>query len=87
MNIITLQLRRQNEKNAQNSMNTQINLLNISCLMNARINLINIHNVYNFSLINHNEILKKENFFALKQTLRMKNENVIINDFNLHYFV
>ena len=26
-------------------------------------------------------------FFALKQTLRMQNENVIINDFNLHHFI
>ena len=48
---------------------------------------MNIHNVYNFPSINHNKILKKENFFALKQTLRIQNENVIINDFNLHYFV
>ena len=48
---------------------------------------MNIHDIYNFSLINLNEILKKENFFSLKQTLRMQNENIIINDFNLHHFV
>ena len=61
-------------------MNTQSNSMNASCLMN-------IHDVYNPSSINYNEISKKENFFALKQTLRMQNENVIINNFNLHYFV
>ena len=54
--------------------------MNISCSMN-------IHDVYNFSSINHNKILKKENFFVLKQTLRMQSENVIINNFNLHHFV
>ena len=75
-----LRLRRQNEKNAQNSINTQLNLMNVSCSMN-------IHDVYNFSSINHNEISKKENFFALKQTLRMQNKNVIINNFNLHHFI
>ena len=80
VNIITLQLRRQNEENAQNSMNTQSNSMNVSCSMN-------IHDVYNPSSANHNEILKKESFFALKQALRMQNESVIVNDFNLHYFV
>ena len=54
--------------------------MNASCLMN-------IHDVYNSSSINCNKILKKETFLALKQTLCMQNENVIINDFNLHYFV
>ena len=48
---------------------------------------MNIHDVYNFSSINHNEILKKKSFFMLKQTLRMQNENVIINNFNLHYLI
>ena len=48
---------------------------------------INIHDIYNLSSINHNEILKKENFFALKQTLCMQNKNVIMNDFNLHHSV
>ena len=54
--------------------------------MNA-LNSMNIYDIYNFSSINYNEILKKENLFALKQTLRMQDENVIINNFNLHYFV
>ena len=75
-----LQLRRQNEENAQNVMNIQLNLMNASCS-------INIHDVYNSSSINHNKILKKESFFVLKQTLCMQNKNIIINDFNLHYFV
>ena len=80
VNIIMLQLRQQNEKNAQSLLNTQSNSMNISCS-------INIHDVYNFSSINHNKILKKRNFFTLKQTLRMQSENVIINNFNLHHFV
>ena len=75
-----LQLRRQNKKNAQNSMNIQSNLMNVSYSMN-------IHDVYNSSSINYNEISEKENFFMLKQTLRMQNENVIINNFNLHHSV
>ena len=59
-----LQLRRQNEKSAQNLMNTRLNSMNALCL-------INIHKVYNSSSINHNKILKKKIFFALKQALRM----------------
>ena len=69
-----MQLRRQNEKFSQNSMNTQ------------KIYSINIYKMYNFSLINYNEILSKENVFVLKQTLRMSNKNVIINNFDLHHF-
>ena len=80
VNIITLQLRRQNKESAQNSMNTQSNSMNVSCSMN-------IHDIYNSSSVSHNEISKKKSFFALKQTLRMQNENVIINDFNLHHSV
>ena len=80
VNIITLQLRRQNEENAQDSMNTQSDSMNVSYSMN-------IHDVYNSSSTSHNEISEKENLFALKQTLRMQNKNVIINDFNLHHSV
>ena len=69
-----MQLRRQSEKFSQNSMNIH------------EIYLMNIHEVYNFSLINYNEVLSKEHLFILKQTLRMSNENVIVNNFNLHYF-
>ena len=47
---------------------------------------MNIHEMYNFSSINYNEILSKESLFVLKQALRMSNENVIVNDFNLHHF-
>ena len=47
---------------------------------------MNIHEMYNFLSINYNKILSKENLFVLKQTLRMLSENVIINNFNLHYF-
>ena len=54
--------------------------MNVLCSMN-------IYDVYNSSLINHNKVLKKENSFALKQTLRMQNENVIVNNYNLYHFV
>ena len=46
---------------------------------------MNIHDVYNLSSTNHSKILKKENFFALKQTLRMQSENVIINERFINY--
>ena len=61
-------------------MNTQLNLMNVLCLMN-------IHGIYNPPSTNHNKILKKKNLFVLKQTLRMQSENIIMNDFNLHHFV
>ena len=48
---------------------------------------INIYDVYNSSSINYNKILKKENFFTLKQMLCMQNENVKMKDFNLHHSV
>ena len=80
VNIITLQLRKQNKENARDSMNTQLNSMNISCSMN-------IYDVYNFSPINHNEISEKENLFTLKQALRMQSESVIINDFNLYHLI
>ena len=50
-----------------------------------KICLMNIYKMYNFSLINYNEISLKESLFVLKQALRMSNENVIINNFNLHH--
>ena len=72
--IIILQLWRQNEESSQDSMNTH------------EICSMNIHKMYNFSSVNYNEISSKKNLFVLKQTLRMSNKNVIMNDFNLHYF-
>ena len=71
--IIILQLRRQSEEFSQDSMNTQ------------KICSMNIHEIYNFLSINYNEISSKENLFVLKQILRMLNENVIMNDLNLHH--
>ncbi len=49
-------------------------------------NLVNVYNVYNLSLNNYNDIINKDNLNAIEQTLRMQDENVIIKDFNLHYF-
>ena len=69
-----MQLQRQSEKLSQDSMNTH------------EIYLMNIYEIYNFLLINYNEISSKKNLFVLKQTLRMSSENVIMNDFNLHHF-
>ncbi len=50
-------------------------------------NLVNVYNVYNLSLDNYNNIINKNNFDAIEQTLGMQNENVIIRNFNLHYFL
>ena len=72
--IIILQLRRQNEEFSQDLMNTH------------EICLMNIHEMYNSSSINYNKISSKESLLVLKQALRMSNENVIMNNFNLHHF-
>ena len=61
--------------------------MNISCSIDAQKDLINIYNIYNFLSISHNKILKKKSFFALKQTLRMQNRNIIMNNFNLYYLI
>ena len=61
-------------------MNTQSDSMNVSCSMN-------IHDVYNSPSASHNEVSEKRNLFALKQALRMQNESVIMNDFNLHHSV
>ena len=47
--------------------------------------MINIHEIYNLSFANHTKTTNLNNLFALKQTLRMQSENVIVNDFNLHH--
>ena len=52
--IIILQLRRQSEGFSQDLMNTH------------EICLMNIHEMYNFSLINYNEISSRESLFVLK---------------------
>ena len=46
---------------------------------------MNIHKIYNSLSVNYNKILSRKSLFILKQTLRMLNKNIIINDFNLHY--
>ena len=46
--------------------------------------MINIHEIYNSSFTNHTKTTILSNLFALKQILRMQNENIIVNDFNLH---
>ena len=71
--IIILQLRSQNEKFSQDSMNTH------------KICSMNIHKMYNSSSINYNEVSSRRSLFVLKQTLSMSNENVIMSDFNLHH--
>ena len=50
-------------------------------------NLINVYNVYNLSFDNYNNIINKDSFDAIEQTLRMQSESVIIKDFNLYYFL
>jgi hypothetical protein len=50
-------------------------------------NLINVYNVYNLFLNNYNNIINKDSFDAIEQTLRIQNKNIIIRNFNLHYFL
>ena len=47
--------------------------------------MINIHEVYNSFFANHTKTTNLSNLFALKQTLRMQSENIIVDDFNLHH--
>ncbi len=49
-------------------------------------NIVNVYDVYNLSLNNYNNIINKDNLDAIKQALRMQNENVTIKKINLHYF-
>ena len=71
--IITLQLRPQDEEFSQDSMNTH------------EICSMNIYEMYNSSSINYNEVSSKGNLPVLKQALSMSNESVIVSDFNLHH--
>ncbi len=50
-------------------------------------NLVNIYNVYNLFLNNYNNIINKDSLDVIEQALRIQNENVIIKNFNLHYFL
>ena len=47
--------------------------------------MINIHEIYNSSFANHTETTNLNNLSTLKQILRMQNENIIVDDFNLHH--
>ena len=47
--------------------------------------MINIHEIYNSSFANHTKTTNLNNLFTLKQILRMQNENIIVDDFNLHH--
>ena len=47
--------------------------------------MINIHKVYNLSFANHTKTTNLSNLLALKQTLRMQSESIIVDDFNLHH--
>ena len=47
--------------------------------------MINIHEIYNSSFASHTKTTNLSSLFALKQTLRMSNENIIVDDFNLHH--
>ena len=47
--------------------------------------MINIHEIYNSSFASHTKTTNLSNLFALKQTLRMQNESIIVDNFNLHY--
>ena len=47
--------------------------------------MINIHEIYNSSFASHTKTTNLSNLFALKQTLRMQSESIIVDDFNLHH--
>ena len=47
--------------------------------------MINIHKIYNSFFANHTKTTNLSNLFALKQTLRMQSESIIVDDFNLHH--
>ena len=46
---------------------------------------IHIHEIYNSLFTNHNEVNDKESFSQVAQTMRMRDENIVIKDFNLHH--
>ena len=47
--------------------------------------MINIHEIYNSSFASHTKTTNLSSLLALKQTLRMQSENIIVDDFNLHH--
>ena len=74
MNIINLQLQQRENKIQKN----------LKYIHNVKS--MNVYEIYNSLSVSYNEILQRKSFFALKQTVRMQNKNVIIKNFNLHYF-
>jgi len=50
-------------------------------------NFVNVYNVYNLFFNNYNNIINKDNLNAIEQTLRIQDENIIIRNFNLYYFL
>ena len=46
---------------------------------------IHIHEVYNSFLTNHNEVNDKESLSQVAQTMRMRDEDIAIKNFNLHH--
>ncbi len=50
-------------------------------------NFINVYNVYNSLLNNYNKIINKNNFLAIKLTLRIQDESIIVKKFNFNFFL
>ena len=49
--------------------------------------MINIHEIYNSSFASHTKTTNLKSLFALKQTLRMQSESIIVDDFTLHHLL
>ncbi len=47
---------------------------------------IHIHEAYNLSFRNYEIIHEKENLSDIEKMLHMLKENILVEDFNLHYF-
>ena len=53
----------------------------------AKYKIINIYKVYNLFFDNYNNIINRDNLNTIQRTLKMQKKNIIINNFNLYYFL
>lgn len=47
---------------------------------------INVYKIYNLSFNSYNDTINKNNLKIIEKTLTMREESVMINNSNLHYF-
>ncbi len=53
----------------------------------AKYKIINIYKVYNLFFNNYNNVINRDNLNTIQRTLKMQKKNIIINNFNLYYFL